>query len=153
MTLEHYAHSLGAIVANLQSLEFTLRGVLQNLPTARTLGIPPGTDIYAVPVRSELPESEMTSYDSLGELIDKYNTLARDNGLSEIDRGIVDLRDALAHGRVSAAVPSADLRLLKFSKPKNGKVTVTFNALLSEDWFSEQRRITGEAVKSVIQAH
>ena len=110
MNLTDYAYNLGSLLANFQSLELGLRAFLQQLPDARPLGIPYGEDIYSFPAGQAVPESELTSYDSLGRLIDKYNEAARDQGLAEIDHGLVDIRDALAHGRVecrpsSPAIP------------------------------------------------
>jgi hypothetical protein len=89
-------------MGNLLSLEFLLRVFLQSLPTARPIGIPYGTDLYSYPVGTEVPESELTSYDTLGKLIDKYNRQVKARGYEEIDRTLIEIRDALAHGRVSS---------------------------------------------------
>jgi hypothetical protein len=112
MPLDQHAIQLGGLVASFQSLEFLLRLFLQKLPSARPLGIPHGTDVYSYPVGTELPESELTSYDSLGQLIDKYNAEMRRRGHLQIDPTLVEIRDALAHGRVSAGTIDENLRLL-----------------------------------------
>ena len=150
-TLERHAFNLGRLLANFQALEFMLRLFLNQLPNARPIGILDGTDIYSLTVGSKVSESDITSYDSLGVLIDKYNAWAQANGHPQIDRSLVDVRDALAHGRVSAASPNDKLRLIKFSKPKNGMVTVMFNQRLSEEWFSSERRRLNNAMH-VLQA-
>jgi hypothetical protein len=124
----------------------------KNLPNARPIGIPYGEDFYSFPIDHELPESDLTNYDSLGQLIDKYNAVVFTQESVGIDRGLVEIRDALAHGRVSAEVTSDTLRLIKFSKPKNGLVRVTFNALLSEEWFAEQKRRSVEALREVVRS-
>jgi hypothetical protein len=152
MTLE-YAQHLGGLVANFQSMEFALRAVLQDLPNVRPIGVINSQDLYLLPVGHDLPENELTSYDSLGTLIHKYNQEARNRRLTEIDLGLVEVRDALARGRISAKIPSDTLRLIKFSKPKDGRVKITFNALLSEDWFLEQKRRTREALKALVESH
>src|SRR5919109_181539 len=108
MTLDEHAKHLGGLVGNFQSLEFVLRAFLQGLPTARPIGIPQGTDIYSFPVGAELSENELTSYDSLGDLIDKFNAEMKRRGLSGIDPKLVE-GDALAHGRVSAPSMSDNL--------------------------------------------
>jgi hypothetical protein len=144
-----YAYHLGGLVANLQSLEFLLRAFLQQLPSARPMGIPGGTDLYSFPVGATVPENELTSYDNLGQLIDKYNVEARRRGIDLIDRDLVELRDALAHGRLSAPATNDYMRLLKFSKPNSGCVTVTFNAVLDEDWFKRQKRRVADAMRAV----
>jgi hypothetical protein len=149
MTLDEHARQLGGLVGNFQSLEFVLRAFLQGLPTARPIGIPRGTDIYSFPVGTELPENEMTSYESLDQLIYRFNSEMKKRGLPEIDRTLVEVRDALAHGRVSAASMNDNLRLLKFDRPVNGRVRVTFNEQLSESWFVTQRKRVYEAIQSV----
>jgi len=144
--MDDHAKRLGQLLGNLQSLEFALRAFLQALPSARPLGIPHGTDIYAFPVGSEVPESEITSYDSLGKLIEKFNAEMSIRGLSGIDPGLVEIRDALAHGRVSSASEHDNLRLLKFDRPVNGRVRVVFNEIMTEAWFAGQKKRVYEAL-------
>ena len=131
MTLDEHARHLGGLLGNFQSLEFILRAFLQTLPNARPIGVPHGTDLYSFPVGADLPENELTSYDSLGQLIDKFNAEMKKRGLAIIDKSLIDVRDALAHGRVSASSVTDTLRLLKFSKPADGRVRVTFNRNLA----------------------
>ncbi len=150
MNPDQHAVHLGGLVGNFQSLEFALRAFLQGLPTARPIGIPQGTDIYSFLVGTELPENELTSYDSLGELIKKFNAEMERRDLSKIDPALVDVRDALAHGRVSARTPNDNLRLLKFDKAKNGKVRVVFNQKLTEEWFLRQKTRIYEAIQFVV---
>lgn len=149
MTLDEHARHLGGLVGNFQSLEFILRAFLQTLPNARPIGVPHGTDLYSFPVGTDLPENELTSYDSLGQLIDKFNAEMKKRGLTIIDKSLIDVRDALAHGRVSASSVTDTLRLLKFSKPVNGRVRVTFNEQLTEQWFVAQKKRVNEAIQSV----
>jgi hypothetical protein len=147
--LEDHAYHLGSLLANFQSLEFGLRSYLQSLPHAPALGVPHGQDIYAVPIGGQVPENAFTNYDSLGVLISKYNEAARQRSSAEIDPSLVEIRDALAHGRVSAQITDDTLRLLKFSRPKNGIVEVTFNALLSRDWFLDKKKRVCDALLTV----
>jgi len=144
MTDDEHALYLGKLLVNFQSLEFILRAYLQNQPGARPFGLPHGTDIYLCPVGTELPENEFTSYDTLGQLINKYNDKMRAKGGAPIDETLVELRDALAHGRVAAKGDLDNNHLLKFSKPTRGKVQVTFNAEMSAEWFRNQyKRVNG----------
>jgi hypothetical protein len=113
------------------------------------MGVPYGTDIYSFPVGSELPENDITSYDSLGQLLTKFNAEMEKRGHAQLDMGLVDLRDALAHGRASAAVPDDTLRLIKFDKPRDGKVRVTFNELMTEQWFASQKARVSAAINQV----
>ena len=59
-----------------------------------------------------------------------------------IDETIVDVRDAMAHGRVFGNTPEPPMTLLKFSKPfgktPNKQVKVKFSVLLTREWFKEQ---------------
>src|SRR3990167_8748444 len=101
MAPEQYRERLGGVVGNFHALEFVLRAFLQAPSTARPIGIPHGTDIYSFPVGADLPENELTSYDSLGILIEKFNTDMASRGLSGIDLTLVQIRDVVAHGRVN----------------------------------------------------
>jgi hypothetical protein len=148
MTLENHSLDLGRLVVNLHSLEYLLRCFLQKMPTARPRGVPWGVDIYSFPIGTELAESELTSFDSLAVLIDKVNAELSRQGLPErIDPTLVHLRDALAHGRVSAAEEGGTLRLLKFDKPVDGRVRITFNQVMSAEWFSAQLRRVSQSIQ------
>jgi hypothetical protein len=77
----------------------------------------------------------------LGELIRRYNAAISDVDSSlAVDRTVVDLRDALAHGRLLAATPRRPVRLFRFSKPESGQVEVLLAVDLTDKWFSRQRR-------------
>ncbi len=141
-------------MGNFQSLEFMLRSFLQRLPTARPIGILEGKDIYSFPVGAELPVSELTSADSLGPLIDKFNKEVNKYDLAGIDREIVKIRDALAHGRISACDPRDNLRLLKLSRHRDNEsqVRVEFNEAMTESWFVDQKRRVTDAIQLVSEA-
>jgi hypothetical protein len=151
MTPDDHALQLGRLVGNFQSLEFALRAFLQDLPTAKPFGAPHGTDIYTSPVDTELPENEFTSYDSLAQLMRKFNFEMQKRGRSRLDETLVEIRDALAHGRVSASRPNKTLRLLKFSRPQNGRVRITFNETMSPGWFRVQNDRVLLAIQTVAQ--
>ncbi|MBY0498883.1 MAG: hypothetical protein K2P74_04590 [Nitrosomonas sp.] len=147
MTLDDHAKQLGGLVGNFQSLEFMLRSFLflQN-------GAPEGKDIYSFRVGESLPVSELTNWDSLGELIRKFNEEVNKYDLAKIDKEIVEIRDALAHGRVSACDPSDNLRLLKFDRPRNNQVKVLFNEAMTESWFVSQKKRVADAIQLVSKA-
>lgn len=146
MGLDEHARHLGGLIGNLQSLEFLLRIALSKLPGARGRGVLSGQDFYLSPVDSFLPENDLTSYDSLGELISKFNKEMDKQGKLKIDESLVAIRDALAHGRVSASAPDETLRLLKFDKPQDGRVRVVFNEELSEAWFMRHKNRVRDAI-------
>jgi hypothetical protein len=66
----------------------------------------------------------------------------------ELFRSLVDLRDALAHGRVWLPDLNTPPLLLKFEKPTNGSTTVTFKQFISSEWLEPQlKRTAGEIQK------
>lgn len=149
MDLNEHARHLGGLLVNLQSLEFLLRGFLNRLPGARPIGTSQGFDVYAAPVGSELSESDITSHDTLGQLVGKFDDEMKRRGSPLLDGSVVELRDALGHGRVSAALPDEHLRLLKFSKPVGGKVRVTFNEVMTEQWFKDKKSYVYALIQQV----
>jgi hypothetical protein len=148
MNLEEYTLALGKIVVNLHSLEFALRMFLWNQES------PHGpsnwkTKVPQLQVGQSVPVNAFTNYDSLKELIEKFNVVVQkiDPSLC-VDLGVVSLRDALAHGRVSAQVPQPPMQLIKFSKPSNGLVTVTYAEYMDEQWLqSHVTRVRSEIAK------
>ena len=70
-------------------------------------------------------ETHLTNYDSLEQLIDKYNNVVNPaNSLFLLDRTVVEIRDALAHGRVMSRTSNPPLRIFKFNRPNRGNVDV-----------------------------
>jgi len=152
MTPDEHYKLLGKLVGNLQSLEFILRGFLHGLSSPRPDGIPYGTDWYSFPVDHEVPLDEFTNYDTLGELIRKFNEEMGRRSAPAIDgKGLVALRDALAHGRVSSNSPVGDMRLLKFSNHRRGDrvVRVVFNEQMTKAWFQDQIARVHRAILAV----
>jgi len=149
MKVDSHPYNLGLLLSNFQSLEFALRAFLQNLPDAAPLGIPHGVDIYTCPVGTDLPINAFTNYDSLSDLLKKYNAEMRKAGGSLIDESLIDLRDALAHGRVAMRGDNVDHHLVKFSRPVDNKVRVTFNEEMTTIWFKANVDRVSAAIRSV----
>jgi hypothetical protein len=147
--LEAHALHLGGLVGNLQSLEIMIRFFLSALPAARPTGVAYGIDLFGFSVGTVLDESDITSYESLGELIDRFNEHATANKTPAIDSTLVKLRDAIAHGRVSALAPSDQLRLVKFGPPRDGKVRIEFNEMMTTAWLIEQKQRVFRAIEVV----
>ena len=153
--LDKHGLNLGKLVGNFQSLEFVLRAFLTNAEIARKGPLPKSaTDIHKMNEGDIVPENAFTNYDTLGQLIEKYNGTPKilSAGLT-IDETLVEIRDAIAHGRVSAEMPSSSLKLLKFNKPKNGQVRVTFSVTLTKEWFGKQIKRVYDAVLKVNEAN
>jgi len=104
-------------------------------------------------VGDQVAEDAFTNWDSMKELIAKYNSRIEllDRSL-RVDDCVVEFRDALAHGRVSAFSPSEPMHLLKFAKPENGQVEVTFAAQMDKTWFQKQISLTLDQLKKVVVA-
>ena len=132
-------------MGNLQSLEFILRAYLYNIVSKRMNKI----DFYSLQIGLEIEEDEFTNYDSLGKLINKFNEQMKNEKSKEIDKSIVEVRDALAHGRIASLDSSSRPHLIKYSRPNNGKVRVEFNEQLTKEWFKKYIESTNEALMIV----
>ena len=124
---DEYALDLGALMMNFHALEYLLRAYLYEHEGPASDELPAGVDWYRVCPGDELPLNALTSFESLGQLIDRYNGMvAGDAHADVVDRSVVDWRDALAHGRVSGALDSDRPVLLEFDRPVGGRVHVRY---------------------------
>lgn len=150
-----FAERLGSIKANLLSLEFLLRVFLFNSEGKVSGGSCRPISLHSLEAGQLAPVNALTNYDSLGQLIDKFNHFVKQNSAEELcinKAQLVDLRDALAHGRAFTDRPAPPFRLLKFAKPRGEKVEVTFSALMTKEWFVNQAGYILQAMKSVQEA-
>jgi hypothetical protein len=144
--------SIGKIVSNLQSLEFALRLVRYEFESAvgPPIGVPLGTG--SLTVGAWVPETSLTDYDTLKQVIRKVNSILKSRGLRDrVDESLVDLRDALAHGRVMADVRQGPFHIFKFSKPRCGKVQVTVSIEMTPDWLAQQIKRTADELRKVVE--
>lgn len=141
MKQEHHPLNMGKLLVNFQSLEFVLRAFLYESEKIMERNGSSYQELKLDKLKEgeTIAENAFTSYDSLYELIDKYNQNERVTkaGLT-IDRTIVSIRDAIAHGRVFGITPQPPMTLLKFSRPHNKRVKVTFSVQLTREWFNKQ---------------
>jgi hypothetical protein len=157
MQFKHTDH-MGILVANLQSLEFAIRSYLYNKDIhSKQQKSEFDKKIYDFKEGDEVEENAFTNYDTLGELIGKYNRVVEsiDTSLCIDKERIVNVRDALAHGRIARESPSAHMpqKLIKYDKPSNGKVRVTHCFAMTKDWFGEQIRLVRENVQRIVRAN
>jgi len=131
-----HALGLGRLIANLQSLELMLRAYLALTSDDEEAD---GRRLIGKGVGDKVPEDPFTDYDSLRQVIRRYNAKVADPELS-VSEDVVEIRDALAHGRISAWSPEFPLQLLTFAKPQDATVEITQLVTLTEEWFAEQRR-------------
>jgi hypothetical protein len=76
----------------------------------------------------------LTKYAFLGQLVDEYNrSLEEPERKFEVDRKVIDVRDAIAHGRLLTG-NELPYRLWRFGRPKNGRVQVEFSEELTLEW-------------------
>jgi hypothetical protein len=148
--VDAYPVLLGRLVANLGSLELALRHAiyLHETPTEQRH---PSVSAWwkSLRVGGAHPVNALTSWDPLGPLITKYN---RQNPTAAISEDIVDLRDALAHGRILTDDPMSELRLIRFSDPRrSGVAQVEMVGVLSPDWFEKQIHRIHDAAQIVRQ--
>ena len=149
MNPNDYIEAVGKIIVNLQSLEFLLRAFLYNNQNQPHNPIQPGGDFYNFQIGDVVPENAFTSYDSLGQLIARYNNhIKQTNSDLQVDGTIVELRDAFAHGRISDPDTDDIFSLVKFSRPQQGQITVTYLARMTREWLTrENLRVITELEK------
>ena len=147
--------SIGKIVVNLQSLEFLLRLFLQNVQNPKAASRYAPYDFTNLTVGAWVPLDFLTSYDGLKELIQKVNSTLEARGLSErIDESIVQLRDAIAHGRVLGNEAEGPFHIFKFSKPNKSKtqVRVELSVEMTPEWLAAQVRHTYDETLKIMNA-
>ena len=153
MATDH-ATQLGKLIGNFQSLETVLRTFLDKMSAATAPRLPQGKTYFGLQIGEEVPVNAFTNFDSLGQLIEKYNAAVRvkDQALV-VDAAIVTVRDLLAHGRVAADSPDeARLTIVKFSPPLNGTVRVTDSAMMTNQWCQERIDVVRMQIEKVARA-
>ena len=140
-----YSEGLGKTLANLQSLEFLLRLFLHNTQHPEPKWLEKGpTEMVVGDIVAETP---LTDWSSLGVLIDRYNGAVGEQSPLKVSRSVVDLRDALAHGRMF--MPSMDEPpvLIRFEKPSGGRTRVIFRASAAEWLYQALQDVHAETAK------
>lgn len=143
--------NLGKLVNNMQSLEFILRGCLFEDEIAKGIS----KQLISQPVFTKgevLPNNAYTNWDTFGKLIRKYNGLPISKGF-KIDETLVEIRDAIAHGRVFLYSETGNIQLVKFTEPRGSEVEVEFSEWMTEEWVGRQNDRFYDAVRKVAEAH
>jgi hypothetical protein len=147
--------NMGKLIVNLQSLEFALRSFLYNDTTGWKKGGEP-TFLEDIKEGDLVPENAFTDYDSLGQLIAKYNKKVRAYDASLcVGEDLARIRDALAHGRIASKSSSMDVscKLVKYGKPSRGRVKVTNCQTMTKEWFKEQIKLVFTNIQKVCKAN
>jgi hypothetical protein len=148
MELERYTLAMGRILVNFHALEVALRHFFKGYE-ARLAPPSPAVPDKPMHVGQVVPLETYSAYDSLNGLIKSYNAVVvKSHAQFVLEATLVELRDALAHGRVWGTEPP--LQLLKFSKPTKGGagVTVLQADTMDETWLEAQNtRVLRETAK------
>jgi hypothetical protein len=138
---DKYAANLGKIVANLHALEFSIRIFMCDIHREN----------YTLPHAGDtmVPLSHLTNFDTLGQLIQKYNACLLPNERQyEVDPEIVGIRDAIAHGR--AVGIQGVFTLYKFGRPNHvGMVPVEFSQELDHVWVNDTLKNTDAFLENI----
>ena len=142
---EGHAIQVGALITLLQQLEFVARRAIAKaaqpqFSAAYLRTIQPGDVV---------PKDPLNDYRTLWKVLEDFNEHAHADRQLDV-RALVDLRDQLAHGRVTAFEPKFPLTLLKFAKPSdNGQVRLLAKAEMTAAWFSEGLNLVKDAIDKV----
>ena len=93
-------------------------------------------------IDSECTENAITDYKTFGQLCDAFNDY-QDEGEKIDFKDFIELRDALAHGRISGDI-NGNMSVIKFSKPREGKVTVAYKSTLTIEYMKEMAEKIGK---------
>lgn len=89
---------------------------------------PPSPVVPPKPLRvgQIVPKATYSAYDSLNGLLKSFNAVVKEkkHGNLSLAPALIELRDALAHGRVWSETLQPPLQLLKFGKPVQGSVGI-----------------------------
>jgi hypothetical protein len=144
-----YPALIGRLFGNLSMLEISLRVALYLMDTPEAERFSVGWKVASLSVGDELQDCWITSWSYLSDLVAAYNERHAKLGLEQVDAGIVDLRNALAHGCISAETPAAPYTLIKFDRPRGGVARVAEKHVMTFEWIGEQTRRTAAASRAV----
>ena len=136
---ELHALRLGKLFGNLLSLEMITRMALAKVD--RKDSFSEGPQLPQLKKGQRVDVSPLTDRRSLMGTLKQYNQHV--GGAYQVEaKRIVELRDALAHGRMFGFGPGRHLRLLKFDKntDKQGRVLVTMAIDMTKDWFDDSTK-------------
>jgi hypothetical protein len=135
-------HQVG-FVTNLQALETVLRYFLMKLHKQEA----PFPNVGDV----DTAVTHLTSFFSLNKLIDDFNAvLGETERAFEVDKEVIRIRDAFAHGRLLTPKEEFPARLWKFGQPKKGRVKIEFCEELTVEWLKRTSDMIYDQKQKVI---
>ena len=142
----------GEILTNLLTLELLARLFLHECQGANQPAPPGQAAFHQHQVGDWVNETALTNYDTLKIVIRKCNAVLKARGPGEfLDESLVEIRDALAHGRLLGTDPCT-FQLVRFSRAKNKQVQVEFSAEITSDWIQTQVSRTHTELQKVVAA-
>ncbi len=142
MDWKDHTHLAGCIVTNLQALETILRYFLLRLH-GQQVQFPKVEDATAA-------KTYLTNNMSLGPLVDEFNkALKPAESKFKVDRQVVTIRDAIAHGRLLTD-DTLPYRLWKFGKKLNGRIIIESCEELTLDWLKAKSEMIYREKEKVV---
>lgn len=147
MKTDEYLLLLGKIIANLNSLEFAARAVLAKYNENKE----PQFDHATIIPGAHVPENSYTNYDSLGQVITKFNSIVDPKYC--LDSAIVELRDMIAHGRIASKSPTLfPMELIKYGRSDSKGIPVETVATMNRDWLILKVKLVHDQIIKVVKA-
>lgn len=139
LNVSNYIYSLGHFWQSFNNLEFFLRRYL-NIKDG--MSIEHSNSFTSLPIGTTCDECAITDWKTFGELAASFNS--HQKNADKIDfKEFADLRDALAHGRITGDDRSV-MSVIKYSKPKNGQVLVEYSREISSEELEKMAKMIGE---------
>jgi hypothetical protein len=146
LTADDYNKGIGAIVMNLQALESVIRFFFFRKNEEK--------NPFPKPKKGEVvPTSSLVTHKQLRKWIRKYNSCLSKEEVTKysISENIVEVRDALAHGRLLAPdPPELPYTLWNFGEPSNGQVEVRYCEVLTAEWLEKTKMAIYDAKEQVL---
>lgn len=144
---ENHALKLGKLVGNLLTIEMVARLAIVKLDQYFASKVI--TQLSQIKEGDLVEWNAFTNADDLRQTLEKYNKRAPLKNKVDVT-AIVDLRDALAHGRTFGAGNMKYLKLLKFNrKHKEGKVSVDLAQDMTATWFDKNILMLNQAIDKI----
>jgi hypothetical protein len=147
LTVDDFNKRIGAIIMNLQSLESIIRFFFfrengEQHPFPKQCG------------NSYVPSTSLTNYCQLRKWVRKFNSGLKQEEFKRysISEEVVDIRDAIAHGRLIAPdPPSLPYTLWQFGEPIiDGQVEVKLCAALTAEWLDGKWKLISAEKDKVV---
>ena len=133
MTADEHLSGWGKVAGNLLTVEQLLRIFLCEAGNEKVE--------YPKPGEKEAKLTHLTNRDPLSAVITEFNSqLSKDESSYTVDNSIVDIRDAMAHGRL-VSTAEYPVTLYRFGKPVGDRVAVANADVLDVAWFDAKRTL------------